>query len=109
MEIIAIDEMAIFLQRTLPKYSQPVMEIYSTFYAGCSKCNSNSSVFTVSIKEKPEYKDTTHVIKIIQHKLPIPIFFINNQVSPIPKKIWIGTIRMENEIELKIRKLTYND
>ncbi|MHA1518822.1 MAG: hypothetical protein ACTSVZ_08245 [Promethearchaeota archaeon] len=105
IELIAMDQMRELLQQNLPKYQQPVLLIFTSFYAGCSKCNSDATLFQARIMEKSELdkKDTIHQIEL--HKFPIDVFIdISAQITE-PTKIWLGTRLSGPNYELIVRKI----
>ena len=107
MEIIAIDELGEFLRTNLPYFREPVLMISPKFLPGCSKCGSDCSVLYVKLNNKQNISQTRNLIEVTNHKLPLSIYYIDNRQSHIPKKVWLGTNRHLEGLELKIKKIQY--
>ncbi|TFH29721.1 MAG: hypothetical protein E4G98_03355 [Promethearchaeota archaeon] len=105
MEVIAMYQMRELLQQNLPKYQQPILLISTSFYPGCSKCNSDATVFQARIMEKSELSMKDTITKIQHHKFPFEVFTdISTGESP-PTKIWLGTRINGPNHELIVRKI----
>ena len=105
MQVIAMDQMRELLEQNLPKYKQPVLLISTMFYTGCSKCQSDATVFQAQIMENSVLILTDNIQKIQLHKFPFEVFY---EVSPqvqTPSKIWLGTRINGSNYELIVRKI----
>ncbi len=100
-----MDQMRELLAQHLPQYKQPILLISTSFYTGCSKCQSDATVFQARIMENADLLLTDNIQKIQHHKFPFEVFY---EVAPqvqTPSKIWLGTRINGSNYELIVRKI----
>ena len=100
-----MDEMVEFLTINLPAIQKPMILVSTTFFAGCSKCGSEASVFHCQLMDQSSFKLTKDYSLVNNHKFPFPIYIHVSEDTPIPKKMWLGTQKTLNTLELVIRKI----
>ena len=74
MQVIAIEKMKEFLQANLRLFDDPVLVITSEYYAGCSHCNSDATIFRPELVDRNNLGEEKNLHQITDHKFPCDIF-----------------------------------
>ena len=94
-----------FLQINLPKFEEPVIFISSDFIPGCSRCNSSTSVYYITLTERTLIPNEGNLEKAQNHKFPVDIY-VNYPVQiGKPKQFVIGTKKSKSKLEMVLRRI----
>jgi len=105
MEIIAMGEMREFLKSELPKFKDPIIFISSEFIPGCPMCQSDATVYYITLIERNSIPNEYNVIKAENHKFPIDVFVNYPLERDIPKQFVIGTKESMGELKMILRRV----
>lgn len=98
-------ELREFLTINLPKFEDPVIFISSKFIPGCPKCNSNASVYYITLTERNLIPRKGNLEKAIKHKFPIDIYIQSPVQKAKPRKFVIGTKKSKGTLEMILRRI----
>ena len=107
MQVIAIEKMKEFLQANLRLFDDPVLLITSEYYAGCSHCNSDATIFRPELVDRNNLGEEKNLHQITDHKFPCDIFIKIPANVDEPTRIVLGTRSAGSEWELVIRQIIY--
>ena len=112
MQIIAMGKIKEYLISHLPNFTEPTLLISSTYYPGCSKCQSAANSFYVELLEMNKINHTIRAdgnrpIKLIDHTFPFPVYYFSSIDQQIPSKVVVGTRLTSLELELAVLKIFY--
>ena len=98
-------ELPEFLQNNLPKFEDPVIFISSDFTPGCSKCNSSTSVYYITLTERTSIPSENYLLKAQSHKFPVDIYVNYPVQTGKPKQFVIGTKQSKGKLEMVLRRI----
>ena len=89
----------------LPKFEDPVIFISSKFIPGCSRCNSNASVYYLTLIERNLIPKKGNLEKSKKHKFPIDIYVQYPVLKGKPSQFVIGTKKSKGILEMVIHRI----
>ena len=98
-------EMREFLKAELPKFKDPVIFISSNFILGCPMCQSDVTVYYITLTERDLIPEEGKVEKAQNHKFPIDVFVNYPYERDIPKQFVIGTKESKGELKMILRRV----
>ena len=98
-------ELREFLKSELPKYKDPIIFISSEFITGCPMCQSDATIYYITLTERNLVPDGLNIEKAENHKFPIDIYVNYPLERDKPKQFVIGTKKSMGELKMILRRV----